>query len=274
MAPMGFHSRADELLRRILALPDDWVRGDFRWRRGGEQDEFSRRHGLYMLSELLLAEADRLTPMESEGALLAGHVVEAGWDLRSLLLPLNAGLTGAEPKAGEWSIAQTMEHVLGSQEFWDILFELWLEQARRGEALAFRLGGKEIAQRRAGGGEPLTEPAALVAELDRLVGRGCGSVLEADALGLLQEPEVGFNRGPLPVPLGYYPRRWAAHLREHTVQVGKSLGWLGREPSEQERIARITAGALGELEAAWWRAGRPSGLEVALEPAEAHLDQM
>lgn len=272
MTAMGYQSRADALLRRILALGDPDLEGDFWWRRRDQQDDFSRRHGLYMLSELILAEADRLTPMESEGTALAGHVVEASWDLRVLLLAIDAPIASSEPKPEEWTIAQAMDHMLGSQEFWNILFYLWLEQARRGEQLAFRHRGEEIRARSSGGDELVTEPEALIEELDELVEHACRNVVDIEALGLLHEPEVGFNRGPNPVPLAYYPRRWAAHLREHTVQVEKSLAWLGREPTEQQRIARVTAGALGELEAAWWRAGRPSGLEDALAPAEAHLD--
>jgi DinB family protein len=272
MTALSFHSRADDLLRRVLALTDEQLDGDFWWKRGEQQDDFTRRHGLYMLSELILAEADRLTPMESEGTALAAHVVEAAWDLRAVLLSLGAAEVEREPKAGEWSIAQAMDHMLGSQEFWNILFDLWLEQARRGEKLAFRHGGEEIKARRAGGVGLITDPRALIDELTELVERGGHNVVEVEALGLLHDPEVGFNRGPNPVPLAYYPRRWAAHLREHTVQVDKSLVWLGLEPAEQQRIARVTAGALGELEGAWWRAGRPSGLEQALAPAEAHFD--
>lgn len=272
MAPMGFHSRADDLLRRVLSLSDEQLEGDFWWKRRDQQDDFSRRHGLYMLSELILAEADRLAGTANQGAALAGHVVEAAWDLRALLLGVDAATVATEPKPEEWSIAQALDHVLGSQEFWNILFDLWLEQARRGEKLAFRLRGEDIKARSSGGDELVTEPAALIAELAELVEHACRNVVEVEALGLLYEPEVGFNRGPNPVPLAYYPRRWAAHLREHTIQVEKSLIWLGREPTEQQRIARATAGALGELEAAWWRAGRPSGLEEALAPAEAHFD--
>lgn len=270
MAPMGFHSRADALLRRLLALTDDQLEGDFWWHRRDQQDDFSRRHGLYMLSELVLAEADRLTPMESEGTALAGHVVEAAWDLRVRLLAVDAATVASQPKAEEWTIAQAMDHMLGSQEFWNILFDLWLEQARRGDQLAFRHRGEDIKARSSGGDQLIIEPEALIAELTELVDHACHNVVEVEGLGLLHEPEVGFNRGPNPVPLAYYPRRWAAHLREHTVQVDKSLAWLGREPNEQQRIARVTAGAIGELEAAWWRAGRPSGLEEALAPAEAH----
>jgi hypothetical protein len=272
MIAMSFHSRADDLLRRVLSLRDEQLAGDFWWKRGDQQDDFSRRHGLYMLSELLLAEADRLTPMESEGTALAGHVVEAAWDLRVLLLPLDAATIQSEPKPEEWSIAQAMDHMLGSQVFWNVLFDLWLEQARRDEPLAFRHGGKEVAARLGGDEKLVTDSAALITELDELIEHACHNLVEVEGLGLLHEPKVGFNRGPNPVPLAYYPRRWAAHLREHTIQVEKSLAWLGREPSEQQRIARVTAGALGELEAAWWRAGRPSGLEEALAPAEAHFD--
>jgi len=274
MSAMGFHSRADVLLRRILELSDQDLEGDFWWKRGDQQDDYTRVHGLYMVSEHILAAADRLTPIAGEGTALAAHVVRAAWDLRVLLMPLDADLVAREPRPEEWSIAQAMDHMLGSQEFWNILFDLWLEQARRGEALAFRHSGKDIAAQRSGGEELVGDPVALVSELDEVVAHGCRAVVEAEALGVLLEPEVGFNRGPVPVPLGYYPRRWAAHLREHTVQVEKSLAWLGREPAEQQRIARVTAGALGELEAAWWRAGRPSDLEASLAPAEQQLDSL
>jgi hypothetical protein len=51
--------------------------------------------------------------------------------------------------------------------------------------------------------------------------------------------------------------RFGAHLREHTIQVAKTLALLDRRPSEVERLVGLIAGAYGRLEGACL--GAPSG---------------
>ena len=64
--------------------------------------------------------------------------------------------------------------------------------------------------------------------------------------------------------------RWASHITEHTVQVDKTLVWLGRQPSEVERLVRLVAAAWGRLEAnVWPRPVDPETLGVALDAARA-----
>jgi hypothetical protein len=41
----------------------------------------------------------------------------------------------------------------------------------------------------------------------------------------------------------------ASHLREHTIQVEKTLAMLGRAPSEPQRLARLVLAAFGRAEA-------------------------
>jgi hypothetical protein len=43
--------------------------------------------------------------------------------------------------------------------------------------------------------------------------------------------------------------RWSSHLREHTIQVEKTLAMLGRAPTEPERLIRLTLAAYGRAEA-------------------------
>jgi hypothetical protein len=270
MTAMGFHSRADDLLRRILAIPDSALDGDFRWR----EHDFARRHGIYMVTEELLAAADAQEEGSGgEAGRLAGHVVEAAWDLRTLMFPLEAPLWDRDPGHGEWTLRQALSHVLDSQDFWGWAIAWWTAHRRRGEEVPFRprradLPERILVEHRRFEGDS----AGLIEQLDELVRGSCGDLMEAAALGLLHDPQVSFNGRPeLPVDMAYYPRRWAAHLREHTVQVEKTLALLGRSPTEQERMVRVIGHSLGRLEAAWWRGGRRSGLEVALEPAERHL---
>jgi hypothetical protein len=47
-------------------------------------------------------------------------------------------------------------------------------------------------------------------------------------------------------------------MAEHTVQVDKTLVWLGRQPSEVERLVRIVSGAWGRLEASVWPGQAPA----------------
>lgn len=270
MTAMAFHDRTDALLRKVLAIPDSSLEGGFKWR----DHDFGRRHGIYMVTEELLAAADAQEEGPGgEAGVLAGHVVEAEWDLRALMLPLEAALWDRDPGHGEWTLRQALSHVLDSQDFWGWTVGWWVEHARRGDAPPFRPRRADLPERllvedrRFEGGS-----ASLVEQLDQLTRSSCAELMEAAALGLLHEPRVSFNGRPeLDVEMAYYPRRWAAHLREHTVQVEKTLAMLGRAATEQERMVRVLGGAFGKLEAAWWRGGRRSGLEVALEPAERHL---
>ena len=43
--------------------------------------------------------------------------------------------------------------------------------------------------------------------------------------------------------------RWSSHLREHTIQIEKTLALLGRVPTEPERLVRLTLAAYGRAEA-------------------------
>ena len=51
------------------------------------------------------------------------------------------------------------------------------------------------------------------------------------------------------VDVGFRLGRWSSHMREHTVQVDKTLAMLGRAPTEVERLVRLVNGAYGRLEA-------------------------
>jgi hypothetical protein len=53
-----------------------------------------------------------------------------------------------------------------------------------------------------------------------------------------------------PIELRFRLLRFDAHLREHTIQVEKTLGWLQHIPTESERLVRALHAALGEAEAA------------------------
>ena len=43
--------------------------------------------------------------------------------------------------------------------------------------------------------------------------------------------------------------RWSSHIREHAIQVEKTLAMLGRTPTEPERLVRLALAAYGRAEA-------------------------
>jgi hypothetical protein len=60
--------------------------------------------------------------------------------------------------------------------------------------------------------------------------------------------------------------RFDSHLRQHTVQVDKTLVQIGRPPTEAQRLLRLIYAALAEAEGATigaWQAGAALWDEVA-----------
>ena len=51
------------------------------------------------------------------------------------------------------------------------------------------------------------------------------------------------------VDVGFRVGRWSSHLREHTIQVDKTLVMIGWTPREVDRLSGVILGAWGRLEA-------------------------
>ncbi len=51
------------------------------------------------------------------------------------------------------------------------------------------------------------------------------------------------------VDIGFRLGRWSSHLREHTIQVEKTLDMLGHRPTEVDRLIRLVLAAWGRAEA-------------------------
>jgi hypothetical protein len=52
------------------------------------------------------------------------------------------------------------------------------------------------------------------------------------------------------VDVGFRLGRWSSHIREHTIQIEKTLAMLGLVPDEPRRLARHVLDAYGRAEAA------------------------
>ena len=98
----------DQALRIYVALPDERMEQPWPWREGGL--ELQVRDALYRSLEEEQAAASVADGGEAARILaLAQH---AFGDLRGLLVGLDDALLDAVPKPDEWTLRQTLEHLL------------------------------------------------------------------------------------------------------------------------------------------------------------------
>jgi hypothetical protein len=76
------------------------------------------------------------------------------------------------------------------------------------------------------------------------------------------------------VPVGFRLHRFDAHLRQHTIQVDKTLAQLGLAPSEAKRLLRYVYAALAEAEGAALGAEVPSGWSDVAAGIAARADEV
>ncbi len=89
--------------------------------------------------------------------------------------------------------------------------------------------------------------------------------LSAERLAGMPEERLAYGGrwSGFAVSLGFRLGRWSSHIREHTIQVEKTLAMLGRAPTEPERLVRLTLAAYGRAEAVvFGQPGADSAAEI------------
>ena len=253
---------------RLRAIPDAALTGPWAWRPEGEEE---LRYGFYRIGERLeVAGIDAATAVRRAGiergraADLIAPAVAARWDLEGLLLGIPDALWDAEPGREEWSIRITMGHIIGGHRAYGVGSSWWLQQG-------FSASDPALPKQTS---DALWEP--LPSEDDEAVGAPAvvrahlGHVLDRSIERLAGLPEdrlaVGARWSGFAVDIGFRLGRWSSHVREHTVQVEKTLEMLDHHPTEVDRLVRLILAAWGRAEAEV--AGRPNGDEV-VEPLVA-----
>jgi len=249
----------------LLAVGDDGLEAPWTWPDHGELD---RRSGFFRIIEDLDAATAGIVAggvaRPTDQALVAPATVTR-WELIGLLAPLTEADLDADPGGGEWTVRQTVAHIIASQHSYGVYTAWWREQAigTSDERLPFAPEGLD---------DPAWDEAvAADGSLDQIRSRLHVALEEAAArLSDLSSDDLALAArwSGLPVTIAIRQGRWASHITEHTVQVDKTLLWLGRQPSEVERLVRLVAAAWGRLEAnVWPRPPDPETLDVALDAA-------
>jgi hypothetical protein len=256
-------SRVERALGDLLAVPDAALDGPWTWPEHGEADG---RYGLFrILEDFEATEA----AIEGTGgsrppaeAIVAPATV-ARWDLIGVLAPLSGADLDADPGGGEWTVRQTVAHIVASQHSYGVYTAWWREQGLR--------PGTPLPDPPDDLRDPAWDEAIAADGTPEEIRRRVHLALDEAAARLIdltpEELALAARWSGLPVTVGFRQGRWSSHITEHTVQVDKTLAWLGRQPSEVERLVRRLAVAWGRLEAQVWP--RPPSAEAMMLAVDA-----
>lgn len=252
------------VVERLCAIPDSALGTiSWAWRPGSEEE---LRYGFYRIGELLevagidaAAAARRAGIERGRPADLIAPAVAARWDLDGLLAGIPDGLWDAEPGGEEWTNRITMGHIISAQRAYAVGSGWWLQQGHDAAdpALPKQTPDALWAPLPSEDDEAIGEPPVVRAHL--------GHVLDRSIERLAGLPEdrlaVGARWSGFAVDIGFRLGRWSSHVREHTIQVEKTIEMLGHRQTEVDRLVRLILAAWGRAESEV--VGRVNGADVA-----------
>jgi hypothetical protein len=238
-------------LADLAAVDDSAMEKPWPWR--GEEADV--RYGFYRQYEALEDLRARIAPTlagavrtQSPARPLTGAATAARWDLHGLLAGLAEADLDREPGGGEWTLRQTLAHIIGGQRAYGWYTMWWLSQRKaRSDELPVRVPQQVIEA------NPLPdEDTEAIGSLDAIRAR-LDDILDLSAGVFAQlrddDMSVPARWSGIAVDVRFRVVRWASHMREHTVQLEKTLVTIDRPPSEAARLTRLVAAAWGRLEA-------------------------
>jgi hypothetical protein len=273
LAPVLADARLDLLaaIDDLRTITDTSLERPWAWTGGSEVE---LRYGFYRVFEALeLAMLDADAAVRRAGidrgraADLIAPATAARWDLHGLLATLPDTAWDADPGGGEWTIRLTLGHIISGQRAYGVGTGWWLEQAyaaddlTRPPGIPDELWERLPSEEAEGAGAPAEVIERLGAVLDRATERLAG--LQAPRLA------VGGRWSGFPIDIGFRLGRWSSHIREHTIQVEKTLVLLDHKPTEVDRLIRLILAAWGRAEAVVYGAGAPGAAAAVLAPAAA-----
>ncbi|MGH8925987.1 MAG: DinB family protein [Acidimicrobiia bacterium] len=256
--------------KALLDLPESSLGGEWKWIGGSEQEV---RYGAYRAAEALegAETAARLIlssgePAETQASRIIGPATAARWDLHGLLFAIDEKALDSEPGGEEWTIRLTMGHIISGQRAYGWGTAWWL-------ANPHDVGDPDLPPGipdemwETLPDEATTEAEGSVEELRIRLDQVLD--LSAERLaGLADERlQLAARWSGFPVDVGFRLGRWSSHIREHTIQIEKTLAILSVSSDEPKRLARHVLSAYGRAEAAVF--GRRPG--VGTDEAAARI---
>jgi uncharacterized damage-inducible protein DinB len=238
----------EELVRATVHLTDEDMGREWKW---GDYDEEGLRFALLMthheLRDLAVRLAGRRQATQAERILAQYH--QTYRDLTGVLASVRTEDLDRVPADGEWPLRETLKHMLRAEHGFLARIRFALEHPptarfdsdRDAEFLAFRKERYEVPEDATTG--PIESIRNRFFEVHRRVLTELADVTDAQL-----EIRSWFWESE-PMPIRFRMHRIEEHLRQHTIQLDKTLAVI-RPPTEAHRLVRNIYNALADVESA------------------------
>jgi len=243
----------EELVRATVHLSDEDMGREWKWR---EYDEEGLRFALLMthheLRDLAVQLAARRKSESTQAERILAQYHQNYRDLTGLLAGVRSEDLDRAPSEGEWPLRETLRHMLGAEHGFLAVNRYALVNHRAGkhdepsedEWPEFR---KLYAAPKDAVDGTIESIRNSFFEIHRRVLRELADVTDAE----LEQPAWFWDADK---PIRFRMHRFEEHLRQHTIQLDKTLAVIS-PPTEAHRLIRNIYNALADV-------------EMASEPAE------
>ncbi len=184
-------------------------------------------------------------PATEAQRILAQHQI-AFRDLTGALAGVHDNEFDPPPDVNEWPLRTVIYHIAVAERGFHALIHWAVARRRGGDTLPIEMPDdhRDVVS------EPVIESGRMSDVLQRYT--ALHNRVTTDFAGLdsadLDAPNIWWEGYEIPVRFRLH--RFDAHLREHTIQVDKTLAGINHRPTEPEQLARLIHRALGQIEGA------------------------
>jgi hypothetical protein len=281
-----FESSLTGAVKRFASLmqgvPDSELGREWAW---GAYDEEGVRFAFFRTYEELCELAAKtatmrsaLGPEMSTAQRILAQYHRAYCDLQAALLGAGADAVGRAPAEGEWPVHKVVAHIVGADLGFFVVVKYALDRKRSTDERPAEIpdeawdtiSGLDEASFQALVDGPFAELESYHATLHNRVLRELADIHEEE----LAAPSMYWEGYEM--SLRFRLHRFDSHLRQHTVQVDKTLEAIGHTPNEARRLLRLIYGALADAEGATigaWDVGQELR-RTAAETITARADEI
>src|SRR2546425_7298100 len=187
-------------------------------------------------------------PVMTSAQRILGQHHAAYMDLRGILVGVDEDELDRVPAEWEWSLRAVLGHIIDSEQDFFTVISYALDRYRSGDGRPLEMPEPDEEEMEDeeddGSQETLKQILANYEMLHFQILYELASISEDE----LRAPSFFWEGYPMEIRFRLH--RFDAHLRQHTIQVEKTLAGIDHWPHEAERLVRIIYGALGEAEGA------------------------
>lgn len=240
----------------VMDLADNELEKEWAW---GSYETEGIRFAFFRTYEELRELAVRLREMRfvssaplTEPQLILSQYHAAYMDLQGLLLGIEGEVLERPPTEGEWPLHKVLAHIVGADLGFYVVIKYTLDRHRQGydplveisDETWFEIAGLNEVELVSIIDGPMDGLQTFHNQLHEriLVDLANISKTELEMLSWYWEKE--------PMSLRFRLHRFDSHMRQHTIQMEKTLQSLGWVPNEAKRLLRLIYAALAEVHGA------------------------